>query len=113
MDYRKKIAKERKQGALIGFALPIVALLIANYVLLQYHPITVDEFGLLRVQKSYLSFLIENLTDPGKYLVFFCLSSNMLLVLFFTSKKKDAVANGVVIPTVIFAVVLISLRLLL
>lgn len=113
MDFKSKIIKERKQGALLGGVLPVLALLIANYILLQNHPITVDEFGLLRVQKSYTSFLIENLTDPGKYLVFFCLSINMLLVLFFTSKKRDALAKGVVIPTVLFAVILVSLRLLL
>tara|TARA_B100000795_G_C22350439_1_gene268513 strand:- start:43 stop:384 length:342 start_codon:yes stop_codon:yes gene_type:complete len=105
--------KQRVIGAIVGAVLPVVTLLIANYVLLQYYPITIDEFGLIRVQKDYTAFLWENIAEAGKYAVFFCLSINMPLVMLLSQRKLLLVANGVVIPTVIYSVVLVYLRILL
>lgn len=105
--------KQRVIGAIVGALLPVATLLVANYVLLQYYPITIDEFGLIRVQKDYTAFLWENIAEAGKYAVFFCLSINMPLVMLLSQRKLLFVANGVVIPTVIYSVVLVYLRILL
>lgn len=104
--------KERIRGALIGAILPVVLLLISSYILLQFHPLTVTEFGFAIAQNDYGDYLLENITEPEKYTAFFCLSANMAFVWYLTAKKKEVMANGVILPTVIYAVVLVALRLL-
>ena len=113
MKISKEQRRERLVGVLLGTLLPVITLLIVNYVLLQYYPITIDEFGLIRVQRDYSAFLWENIAEAGKYAVFFCLSINMPLVMLLSQRKLLFMANGVVIPTVIYSVVLVFLRILL
>ena len=55
MKISKEQKKERLVGVLVGTVLPVVTLLIANYVLLQYYPITIDEFGLNKEQRCLLA----------------------------------------------------------
>ena len=47
-----------------------------------------------------------------KYHVLSCLSGNILAVLYLTRKNKNSMANGMILPTAVYAVVLVAVRLL-
>lgn len=112
MKLSKANKQRRTKGIILGTIVPVVTLLIANYILLLNHPITVSEQGFIVVQYDYWDYLMENLTDTGKYAAFFCMSANIAIIWFISNKKNDYLANGIVIPTVVYAMFLVFIRIL-
>lgn len=112
MKLSKANRDRRLKGILIGIVVPVITLFIANYILLRMHPLTVSEQGFIVVQYDYWAYLMENLTDTGKYAAFFCMSANIAIIWFISGKKNDYLANGIVIPTVVYAMFLVFIRIL-
>jgi hypothetical protein len=113
MNLLKKQRKKRFEGILIGAFLPIVLLMISGlYGFYVKRPFIIDENSFAAAPSSYFGVLWIYLISVSYYHVFFCLSANMLGVWFLTRKNKNSMANGVVLPTAVYAVFLVAIRLL-
>ena len=108
-----ELNKKRIRGFFLGAFLPIVLLLIVGFYGFCFDmPWMVVENSFAGAPTSYFGVIWVYLISQSHYHVFFCLSANMLTVWFLTSKNKNTIANGIVIPTVIYAVLLIVVRLI-
>jgi len=112
MDLIKLERKKRIQGVVIGLIIPIVLLLIVGiYGFTVSRPIMIDENNFAIAPHSYLGVLMVYITSISYYHAFFCLSGNMAAVWYLTGKKKNSMANGIIVPTAIYALILVALRL--
>jgi hypothetical protein len=113
MYLNKAQNKKRFQGLLIGASLPIVLLLIIGlYGFYITRPFVITENSFAAAPGTYFGVIWVYLVSVSYYHVFFCLSANMISVWFLTRKRYNSMANGVVLPTAIYAVFLVAVRLL-
>ncbi len=108
-----ELDKKRLKGISLGALLPVLLLLIVG--LYGFHinkPWVIGENNFAAAPSSYFGVIWVYLISVNYYHVFFCLSANMLAVWFLTSKNKNTIANGIVIPTAIYAVLLVVVRLI-
>ena len=114
MSLIKEQHKKRFQGVLMGTFLPIVLLLIIGlYGFYISRPFVIAENSFAAAPSTYFGVIWVYLISVSYYHVFFCLSVNMITVWFLTQKNKNSMANGVVLPTAVYAVFLVAVRLLL
>lgn len=113
MDLVKIEKQKRLKGLLAGALLPIVLLLIVGlYGFFVDRPYMMIEGGFIIAPKTYLGVLTLYLKSVSHYHAFFCVAGNMALVWLLTNKKKNSMANGVIVPTTIFSLILVILRLI-
>ena len=113
MNLANELNKQRIKGVFIGALLPIGLLLIVGlYGFYISMPWVIGENNFAAAPATYFGVVWVYLTSVNYYHVFFCLSANMLAVWFLTNKNKNVIANGLVIPTAIYAVLLVVVRLL-
>tara|TARA_Y100000739_G_scaffold144817_1_gene124850 strand:+ start:437 stop:778 length:342 start_codon:yes stop_codon:yes gene_type:complete len=113
MNLVKEVNKQRIKGMLFGAFLPIGLLLIVGlYGFYISKPWVIGENSFAAAPGTYIGVVWVYLISVNYYHVFFCLSANMLAVWFLTNKNKNAIANGVVLPTALYAVLLVVVRLL-
>lgn len=97
----------------MGLFLPLILLLIMGlYGFYINRPFIIGENSFAAAPSSYLGVVWVYLTSVSYYHVFFCLSANMLSVWFLTRKNKNSMANGIILPTAVYAVFLVAVRLL-
>lgn len=113
MNLFKEQQKRRFKGVLIGVFFPVLLLLIFGlYGFYLKRPFVIGENSFATAPSSYLGVIWVYLVSVSYYHVFFCLSANMLSVWLLTRKNKSSMANGVILPTAVYAVFLVAVRLL-
>ena len=113
MNLFKEQQKKRFKGVLLGVFLPLILLLITGlYGFYIKRPFIIGENSFAAAPSSYLGVVWVYLTSVSYYHVFFCLSANMLGVWLLTRKNKNSMANGIILPTAVYAVFLVAVRLL-
>ena len=110
----KKQKDKRLKGVFLGVFLPIVLLLILGlYGFFINKPWIVGENSFAVAPSSYLGVIwVYLISLKYKYHIFSCLSGNILAVLYLTNKNKNSMANGMILPTAVYAVLLVAVRLL-
>ena len=110
----KKQKNERLKGVVLGMFLPVILLLILGlYGFFISKPWVVGENSFAVAPTSYFGVVWVYLVSlKYKYHVLSCLSGNILAVLYLTRKNKNSMANGMILPTAVYAVVLVTVRLL-
>ena len=112
MNLVKEQNKKRLNGALLGTLLPIILLLIVSlYGFFVKRPFVIGDNSFAAAPSSYWGVVWVYFMSVNYFQVFFCLSANMLAVWLLTNKNKNLIANGVILPTAIFALVLVIIRL--
>lgn len=112
MDLVKKEKRKRLNGIIVGAFLPVILLLLFGvYGFYVDRPYMMVEGGFIIAPNTYLGVLTLYIKSISHYHAFFCLTGNMALVWMLTGKKQNSMANGVIVPTAIFALVLVILRL--
>ncbi|MBL56561.1 MAG: hypothetical protein CMP61_05190 [Flavobacteriales bacterium] len=109
--------KKRIKGVVIGAVAPVVALFVlsvmAYFKIIFDRPYLTDEVTKLTVGASSLFGVFwVYATSASFFQAFFSLSVNMLLVFFFSNRQENSLANGIIVPTAIYALILVGLRLL-
>ena len=113
MDLNKEQNIKKFQGFLLGAFSPIILLLIIGlYGFYMNRPFVITENSFAAAPSSYFGVIWVYLVSVSYYHVFFCLSANMISVWFLTRKNNNSMANGVVLPTAVYAVFLVAVRLL-
>ena len=113
MNLFNELNKKRLKGVYLGAFLPIFLLLIVGlYGFYINKPWVIGENNFAAAPSTYIGVIWVYLISVNYYHVFFCLSANMLAVWFLTSKNKNSIANGVVLPTALYAVLLVVVRLI-
>ena len=105
----KKQKNKRLKGIFLGLFLPIVLLLILGlYGFFINKPWVVGENSFAAAPSSYLGVVWVYLSSLSyKYHIFACLSGNVLAVWYLTKKNNNSMANGFILPTVIYAVLFV------
>jgi len=113
MNLVNELNKKRIKGIFIGAFLPILLIFIVGFYGFYFdRPWMVVENSFAGAPTSYFGVIWVYLISQSHYHVFFCLSANMLAVWFLTNKNKNSMANGIVLPTALYAVLLVVLRLI-
>lgn len=115
-----KLSNQQKNTRLKGIALgtiaPIICLLgLGIYGYKVSRPIAIDSNGFAAAPHTFLGVMWVYIKDVDfyKYHVIICLSVNMILVWWFSKKKNDLFANGIIVPTAVYVVVVMVIKLLL
>ena len=117
MNLVNEVNKQRIKGIFLGAVAPVIALFIlsvmAYFKIIFDRPNLTDEVTSLTVGASSLFGVFWIYATSASYFqVFYCLSVNMLAVWFLTNKNKNLIANGIVMPTAVYAVLLVVVRLI-
>lgn len=113
MDLVKLEKQKRIKGVVVGAILPLILLMIVGvYGYFGDRPYMMIEGGFIVAPNTYLGVLTLYVKSISHYHAFFCLTGNMALVWLLTNKKKNSMANGVIAPTAIYALILVALRLI-
>jgi len=113
MDLVKEEKKKRLTGIITGAILPIVLfLIIGAYGYYFDRPFMASENNFAVGAHSYYQVLKIYLISISYYQVFFSISVNMIAVFYFSNKKQNSIGNGFIVPTAIYALVLVFIRLI-
>ena len=116
MDLIKEEKKKRVKGMIIGAVAPVVLLAVlsamAYFKIIFERPYITDDVTKLTIgATSWFGIVWIYITSVSFYQAFFSLSINMGLVFWFSNKNQNSIGNGVVIPTAIYALILVAIRL--
>ena len=113
MNLVNELNKKRIKGIFLGAFLPIGLLLIVGlYGFYISKPWVIGENNFAAAPNTYIGVILVYLISVSYYHVFFCLSANMLAVWFLTNRNKNSMANGIILPTAVYAVLLVVVRLI-
>ena len=109
--------QKRFRGIIIGAISPVLLLLIISvlsyFKIIFERPYLTDDATKLTVgASSLLGIFWIYATSVSFFQAFFSLSINMLLVFLFSSKNHTSMSNGIIVPTAIFALFLVFVRLI-
>lgn len=117
MDLIKLEKKKRLQGIIIGLIAPVFLLFViscfAYFKVIFERPYLTDDVTKLTVgATSLFGVFWIYITSEFFFHAFFSLAINMGLVFYLSNKNKNSMAKGIIVPTAIYALTLVAIRLI-